>query len=93
MAPELLSGDSTATRSDIWALGVLPFETVSGTLPFAGTSLYGLMHDIIGREPEVPETVPGPLGLVIQRCLHKNPEIRYQTGREVRAALEEGAFV
>jgi hypothetical protein len=37
--------------------------------------------------------VRDPLGLFIQRCLHKNPETRYQTGREVRAALEEGAFV
>lgn len=89
MAPEILRGEPGSYQSDIWALGVLLYEAVSGRLPFQGrTGLElgaAILHDAM---PPLPAQVPPGFISVVQRCLSKDPALRFQRSSEVRAALE-----
>ncbi|HUP22647.1 MAG TPA: protein kinase [Thermoanaerobaculia bacterium] len=88
MAPEVLSGKGVDKRSDIWALGVLMYEALTGSLPFVGPR-YSLATKILRDPPQaLPAHVPPALRATILRCLEKDSERRYQDAGEVRAALE-----
>lgn len=89
MAPEVLRGQSADMRSDVWALGVVLYELVSGALPFTGRTPYETGLAILEKHPHaLSSRVPLALRLVIERCLLKDPTARYQSAADVRAALE-----
>jgi tRNA A-37 threonylcarbamoyl transferase component Bud32 len=89
MAPEVLRGEPADARSDLWALGVMLYEMVSGRLPFAGQTGFETSSAILRESPaSLPERVPAGLRAIIQRCLAKEAGERYQRASEVRAALE-----
>ena len=79
MAPEQLRGEPADTRSDVWALGVMLYELASGERPFKGRTGFDLSSAIL-REPAppLPSTAPIEMRAVIQRCLAKAPDERYQ---------------
>ena len=88
MAPEQFRGAIVDARTDIWALGVLLYEMVSGTKPFDEATLPELMSAILKDRPRaLPVDVPAPLKTLIERCLEKEPALRYQHAGEVRAVL------
>jgi eukaryotic-like serine/threonine-protein kinase len=89
MAPEQVRGEPMDARTDIWALGVLLYELVTGAPPFKGASVPELFSSILTSAPApLPDTVPAELRVVIERCLEKEPAHRYAGADEVRAALE-----
>ena len=89
MAPELLRGERGDQRTDIWALGVLLYEMVSGRRPFTGATGFEVSAGILHQElPPLPSNVPAPTRAVIQGCLEKNPAKRYQHAADVHRALE-----
>jgi Tol biopolymer transport system component len=89
MAPEILLGQIADERGDIWALGVLLWETATGELPFKGRNEFDLTAAILRAPlPALPPAVPPMIRAIIQRCLAKEPQQRYQQAVEVRAALE-----
>ena len=89
MAPEVLRGGPADPRSDLWALGVLLYQAVTGSLPFRGTTAFEITSAIMrDSAAALPQHVPAGLAAIIQRLLAKSPGERYQRAGEVRAALE-----
>ncbi len=78
MAPEILhrKGDQ---RSDIYSLGVLLYECLTGTVPFSGDSEWEVLRKHETEAPSFPDTVEAGERQVIERCLAKNPDDRFQT--------------
>ena len=82
MAPEQVRGELTDARSDIWALGVLLYEMVSGTKPFTGSTTPDLFSSILRDALALlPSGAPPELRSVIDHCLQKPPDARYQNAR------------
>jgi len=97
MSPEQVEGKEIDQRSDIYSLGVILYEMVTGQTPFEGDTPFtiGVKHKSeIPRPPkELNTQIPDDLNRVILRCLEKDKEKRYQSAGEVRSELtriEEG---
>ncbi len=92
MAPEQLRGARVDARSDIFALGAVFYELLSGRRAFEGKRLTDLMMAVIDREPvPLAECAPGTppaVAFVVGRCLRKRPDERYATAGELYAALQ-----
>lgn len=89
MAPEVLTGETASYQSDIWALGVLLYEAVTGEWPFSGSTPYRLGAAILHELPRpLPSSVPPGLSAVIMRCLAKDLKYRFQRASEIRSTLE-----
>jgi eukaryotic-like serine/threonine-protein kinase len=91
LSPELVKGEKEPSQqSDIYAMGVLLFELLSGQLPFQGNTEYDLMQKIINHKPinisELNTVIPTQLESIITKCLSKNPKNRYGSASEL---LEE----
>ena len=90
--PEVLRGATADERSDIWALGVLLYETATGRRPFVGATGFELCGAILRDvPPPLPDRTPIQLKSIIERCLAKNPQNRFQKAEDVGLALERVA--
>jgi eukaryotic-like serine/threonine-protein kinase len=79
-------------RADIFSLGVTLFQMLTGHLPFEADSLGSLMYKITNEEHPKPgrfrKGLPTCAVRIINKCLQKDPGMRYQNGAELAAALE-----
>ncbi|HEY3257477.1 MAG TPA: serine/threonine-protein kinase, partial [Gemmatimonadaceae bacterium] len=94
MAPEQLAGDPAADhRMDLYAVGLLAYELLSGESPFTGPSPQATLTAQLTHDPEpiykMRPDVPPELSAVIMRCLAKQPEDRPQSAAALLAELEE----
>jgi eukaryotic-like serine/threonine-protein kinase len=87
MAPEVWSGRSPTRRSDVYSLGAVLYEMISGAPPFASVSVADLGEATVTRDAPLLETEPRVAALVA-RCLARDPEQRFPSGEELREALE-----
>lgn len=89
MSPEVLRGEPGDHRSDLWALGVVLYEALAGRVPFSGRTPFEVCDAILhGIAAPLPVQVPPGLVSIIQRCLSKDPALRYQRASELHAALD-----
>ena len=94
MAPEQLAHEPLDKRVDVFALGIVFYELVSGLMPFDSTSEVSIIQAIMGREPLLPVSarradVPGELGRIIGKALSKELAGRYPSCRELQADIEK----
>jgi len=81
-APEQINGGVKDERTDIWQMGVIFYELLTGKLPFEGESMIGIRKNIMTKDPKPPgESQPGAkvLDPVVMQCLAKDPKERYQS--------------
>ncbi len=95
MSPEQVRGRQIDGRSDIFSLGVILYELVTGEKPFGGQNITTVIYRIINEDPvpprELDSTIHPGLSYIVQKALAKKPEDRYQTCRELAADLRNYA--
>jgi len=92
MSPEQAEAKPLDQRSDIFSLGVVLYEMATGKRPFDGDTPISTISSILKETPpsvtEIRENLPRHLARVVNRCLEKNPDKRFQTARDVANELE-----
>jgi serine/threonine protein kinase len=92
MSPEQVSGDRLDRRTDLFSLGVVLYECVTGQQPFQGKTSAVILASILTQQPKPPielnSSVPSGLQDLIQACLEKDRELRYQDAGSLRADLK-----
>jgi serine/threonine-protein kinase len=93
MSPEqLIPGNRIDARTDIFSLGVVLYQLLTGQLPFQGKTLWELRHQILTQQPKSVSALacdlPSELDQVCMKCLSKKPDDRYQSAKELAGDLQ-----
>jgi serine/threonine-protein kinase len=92
MSPEQVEGGAITPRSDLYSLGILFYEMVTGEVPFTGDSTLQVMFKRVKEKPKDPRQLrpdlPDFIARIILKCLEKDPAHRYQDAAEILADLE-----
>ena len=91
MAPELVQGERATARADVFSLGAMFYEILSGRLPFPGRMIAVVLFNVVNRDPEplarVAPDISESLATVVMRALSKAPDARYADATEMLQAL------
>ncbi len=92
-APEQLRGEPTDARADLWSLGVVLYQTLTGDVPYPGAGPREVLAAVEGGAPRPLDAVcpeaPAALQSILDRALARDPEARWPTAEAMRQALEE----
>ncbi len=93
MSPEQAEGKTVGVRSDIFSLGAVLYEMVTGQQAFRGDSQLSTLSAVLRDDPKPPSQIrpdlPSELQRIILRCLRKDPARRFQTSADLKVALQE----
>lgn len=93
MSPEQVEGRPLDARSDVFSLGIVLYEMITGVRPFSGDTSPALMSSILKDTPTSVSDLkigsPTQLGRILRRCLEKDPRRRYQSARGLLTELED----
>jgi serine/threonine protein kinase len=88
MAPEQIRGEPVGPAADIFAFGLLLYELIAGSRAFAANTAAEAMAAILKEDPpELPPDTPAGLRKIVERCLEKKPERRFQSAQDLAFAL------
>jgi serine/threonine protein kinase len=88
MSPEQIRGKTVDARSDLFAVGILLHELLSGQRPFAGEHPLDLLRSLESGSPQIAPAITGNLRAVILRAIAKSPTERFANAAEMRQAIE-----
>jgi eukaryotic-like serine/threonine-protein kinase len=88
MSPEQILGEPIDQRADLWALGVMIVQMITGSHPFLRPSTAAMTFAILNQPPAALDVVPTPLQPILYRALSKKPENRYPSADEMLRDLE-----
>ncbi len=92
MSPEQVSGQEIDARTDVFALGIILYQMLTGELPYQGESTFEIMMQRIQQDPpsahELNPDIPPFLRKILERCMEREPSLRYADAGEILADLD-----
>lgn len=96
MAPEQIAGEEITKRADLFSLGTVAYQTLTGQKPFQGSTVTTVIYRVVHEDPPAPrqwnDALPAHYDAVFRKALSKNPSGRFATALEFTAALDLRAF-
>lgn len=89
MSPEQIMGHEIDERSDLFSVGIVFYEMLTGVKPFTGDSVVSITYAILNTEPPSPAGIPYGVEWVIRRALQKSPANRFSSAQEMKKGLQE----